>query len=493
MDSNPDPELTEPDDTSSPELPEGILNALDGTVNEAIPWIIENLLADGEQMLVFGAPKVGKSQFALQLAMCVALGEPFLNWSIAKKSGRVLYLNFEMGKRSFMLRIARHYSRLMELKRERECEEAGQEYVENTGLWHHSENHEPPEGELLEKINETIKDRLFFCGELKGLHGDHVPKPPDSATGNKQSNEKRDAEAAQELLVQHWQSIIEAVKPDLVIFDTLSKSHSVNESDNSEIQRVLGWIRKICSIPLPAADDANSGIRKNDARKDIAHIIVHHARKMPGEFSRKGSNYINLDSIRGGSAIRAEADLIFGIFAAQNKQTSTHNATNRTISIEARNLAPGEEYVNFGNFAFSHPTQRTPEDEEAMDDLLTKLIRDAFVLSKMRGLMIGTLQAMVWAGLEKSGKDREYTKNGLKSMLESLAGQNDSKFEIRVKKGVEEETAKFPHERKGGNKIFWIRDGAAWLDEEPLKGAIERHTPVPAAKGRSRKARAARD
>ena len=56
-------------------LPLGILNALDDSVYHPTPWIIEKLLAEGEQMLVFGAPKVGKSQFVLQIACCLAMGD----------------------------------------------------------------------------------------------------------------------------------------------------------------------------------------------------------------------------------------------------------------------------------------------------------------------------------------------------------------------------------------------------------------------------------
>ena len=482
MTSSSSPENSNEAIPQEPPLPDGILNALDDAVNESVPWVIDNLLSEGEQMLVFGAPKVGKSQFALQMAMCLAMGEPFLNWQVTKRR-RVLYLNFEMGKRIFMLRIARHFSRLLEQKNMRECAESGQEYVCDADPWHHLEDEVPPGGELREEVNGNIKDHLFFSSDFKSLHGDHVPGCADSPEKGKQPDPKSDAAAAQKLLVRHWQSVIEAIKPDLVIFDTLSKTHSINESDNSEIQQVLLRIRQICSIPLSANGESQSERHQPLARKYIAHVIVHHARKLPGE-SFKGGGGFNLDNIRGGSAIRAEADLICGIFSTSPKVTTTHEATNRVISIEARNLAPSEQRVNFEKFAFCHPRQRTPEKEESRNDEVIDFVRLAFVQSKMRGLAIATMEAKVSDGLIKSGREKEFTPRGLKDMLKSLANQTGSNFEIRVKRGAEEETAKFPHERDVGKILYWIKDGSAWLDQQPLKAAIDTHVPIAVRKGK---------
>lgn len=466
-------------------LPYGVQNTLDDTVNEKIPWIIEKLLAEGEQMLVFGAPKVGKSQFALQLSLCVALGEPFLDWSISGRR-RVLYLNFEMGKRTFMLRIARHYSRLMEERKKRGGLKMGKEYIASENPWHESGDDVPPGPELLKEINEAIKDYLFFCSDLKSLEGDHIPKTGDSTQKAKASNPKGEDEASKERLVRHWQSVMKEVEPDLVIIDTLSKTHSINESDNSEIQQVLLRIRQICSIPVTTEDENQSGLREGETRKDIAHIIVHHARKSPGEFSGKG-NYLTLDNIRGGSAIRAEADLIFGIFPSKKPANASHEKATRILTLEARNLPPDEKYVYFDTFAFALPQERSQENEEAKDEVLNRLIMDAFVQSKMRGLMIKTLQMKVRAGLINRGRSDKYSENALENRLKYLAQRPDSQFEIRVKAGVEKQTAEYPHERNQGKILFWIKDGSPWLDEEPLKAAIMAHQLNLAGKSGNRK------
>lgn len=468
-------------------LHQGILNSLDeDVVNSKVPWIIKDLLAEGEQMLIFGAPKVGKSQFALQLAMSVALGEPFLKWQNVKRS-RVLYLNFEMGNRTFMLRIARHFSLIKEEKSKRQSLEAGKESICEGTPWHQLEDEAQLEKDLLNEINETIEKQFYFCSEFKRLHGDHVSEPPDSGSNKEGSNAKSDAKAAQENLVRHWQSIIQEIEPELVIFDTLSKTHSINESDNSEIQEVLLQIRKICTIQEPASDSAQTKTPDGKVSKNIAHIIVHHARKASGD-AYGGKKRMDLDSIRGGSAIRAEADLICGIFSNNNKQTATHAATNRTISIEARNIAPDELNLNFDTFAFALPRSLTPEEEQAKDELLARLIKEAFVQRKMRGLKIETLLASVMDGIETAGLKEKFTKNSLKTRLESLAESSNSQFEVRVKAGNEKETVKYPYERKGGSVLYWIKDDSPWLREEPLKTAIEKHEHYPVRETKAKKA-----
>ena len=500
MSASPESEIAEQTEDPDPKpLPRGFLNALDDTVNEEIPWIIEKLLAEGEQMLVFGAPKVGKSQFALQLACCLAMGEPFLGWPISMQR-RVLYLNFEMGKHIFMLRIARHFSRLMEERKKRECEESGQEYLCEDELWHKLEDGVPLGVELRGEINEIIEDQLFFCSDLKSLHGDHVPKSAISPQKNKESNPKSEGESNQDSLVRYWQSVIKEVNPDLVIFDTLSKTHAINESDNSEIQQVLMRIRDICRIPAVTTTgsdggDATGGNR--DEGKHIAHIIVHHARKSSPDSKNKGQIWMDLDSIRGGSAIRAEADVICGIFFAKRK-TATHQETNRHLVVEARNFAPFDQPLNFEVFAFCHPRQRTPEEVEIernesnkLDEFILGLIRGAFVQSGMRGLKISTLEAKVRAGLKTFKQGDAFSERGLKKKLQMLAMQDTSEFETRKKKGLEKQTAEFPHERDTGPKLYWVKDGSPWLKEDSLKAAINKHVPYTVRKVRVPKAEGA--
>lgn len=68
-------------------------------------YIIDGLLEKGEQALLFGQPKVGKTFFAIQIAVAAATARPFLSWGISQPR-KVLYVNFEMGERVFAERVA---------------------------------------------------------------------------------------------------------------------------------------------------------------------------------------------------------------------------------------------------------------------------------------------------------------------------------------------------------------------------------------------------
>ena len=213
MSATPESEKAEQtEDSTSKPLPHGFLNALDDTVNKKIPWIIDKLLAEGEQMLVFGAPKVGKSQFGLQLAMSIALGEPFLNWPIANRR-RVLYLNFEMGKRFFMLRIARHFCyalearKLLAIKEGLEEMDLDPENRSEESKWLDTDLEVPPDDEMLKKVNDGIKGYLFFCGELRGLESEIIAGNYDPDEKNKTDRDKAKAKSMMALLDKHLSSI----------------------------------------------------------------------------------------------------------------------------------------------------------------------------------------------------------------------------------------------------------------------------------------------
>ena len=107
-------------------------------------------------------------------------------------------------------------------------------------------------------------------------------------------------------------------EPDFIVFDTLTKLHNEDERENNAIQNVLTELRDICEL-----DGA-----------PIAHMIVHHARKTSINLSEKGS-YLTAAEIRGGSAIRGEADVILGL--ANNAGGSGGGAKLQLI-MEARNV-----------------------------------------------------------------------------------------------------------------------------------------------------------
>lgn len=61
-------------------------------------WMIEGLIERGDQVVIAGAPKAGKSVLALQLALAVAQGGRFLGWS-APRARTALYINLEIKKK----------------------------------------------------------------------------------------------------------------------------------------------------------------------------------------------------------------------------------------------------------------------------------------------------------------------------------------------------------------------------------------------------------
>lgn len=108
--SNAEKVKTKPDDPSISWTPYVIVPGIDGigamlkAAKQPVNWILENLLEEGDQLLIGGAPKTGKSLCALQIALAVASGSAFLEWQ-AQKPRRVLYVNLEIKKRVMGVRI----------------------------------------------------------------------------------------------------------------------------------------------------------------------------------------------------------------------------------------------------------------------------------------------------------------------------------------------------------------------------------------------------
>lgn len=76
-------------------------STLSDLMKEDIPpmrWAAKGLLPEGICLLV-GAPKIGKSWFALQLGLAITSGKPIWEGRQPEKKGHVLYLALEDGKR----------------------------------------------------------------------------------------------------------------------------------------------------------------------------------------------------------------------------------------------------------------------------------------------------------------------------------------------------------------------------------------------------------
>jgi hypothetical protein len=62
-------------------------------VGKETKWVIHRLLAEADSSILTAMPGVGKSWFAQQAAVCVAMGKPFLGREV--KAGLVIYFAFE--------------------------------------------------------------------------------------------------------------------------------------------------------------------------------------------------------------------------------------------------------------------------------------------------------------------------------------------------------------------------------------------------------------
>lgn len=254
------PDLSKPKDVEFK-----IVTSLSTGLLQPPDYLVENLIEKGDQVLLYGQPKVGKTFLAIQLACALATGKPFLKWEVKEKR-KVLYVNFEMGERVFAERISK--------------------FLEQPGK-------KLEEADLVRHFDDQIAGALVF-----------TVSPRRIDLSDQQQELKK-------LIAEH--------SPDFIIFDTLSKLHSADERENNAIQGVLSEVREVCQNKEGAA---------------IAHLIVHHARKSAINITDSSYN-ITAAEIRGGSAIRGEADVILGL--ASNAGGKGGGAKMKLI-MEARNV-----------------------------------------------------------------------------------------------------------------------------------------------------------
>lgn len=145
-------------------------------------WIIEGLLEAGDQMLIAGAPKTGKSRMAIQLGVAAATGGQFLGYQAAGQQ-RVLYFNLELREDRF-----------------------GDRLLNTLG----------DEQKAL-----AIEDRFFAVNDFRTV-------------------DVMNMDTYQEL-----RSIVDEAKPDLVIWDVLARMHTVEEKDAGDMKAVMMAIRAI--------------------------------------------------------------------------------------------------------------------------------------------------------------------------------------------------------------------------------------------------------
>jgi hypothetical protein len=287
------------------------IKLLEGIQQDASPWIVENLIREGDQVVLSGPPKSGKTILALQLALDVALGNPYFlipeRYKIPEKK-RVLFLSLEMRQRAISRRVEKQW-------------QATDEY---------------PDLEFLFKVRVRGSDsHLMF---RTGTADDEL-QITDTATA--------------------LHRLIKRANPKLIILDSLIQIHALDENSNMKMGMLMRRIRKMFSLVSPSTEEEYENDlpdevekipileeilpRKSEKEKKyrtigynyfrrtpIAHILLHHTRKAA---EGMGKNFASPDAIRGASSIHSEADLALTLANAGVNRVSL-NKSSRDLSGE---------------------------------------------------------------------------------------------------------------------------------------------------------------
>lgn len=145
-------------------------------------YIFEGLIEKGDQWIISGAPKSGKSRLALQLAISASEGQAFLGYECPEKQ-KVLYIDLELSPRVSSTRILSFY-----------------DYDSNALL---------------------KNEYLFVCSDYKQID---VNSTSDCA---------------------EIQKLISLIHPDLIIWDVLARMHAADENSNIAMLQVMQNIRRL--------------------------------------------------------------------------------------------------------------------------------------------------------------------------------------------------------------------------------------------------------
>jgi len=161
-------------------------------------WIFDGLIEAGDQVLIAGAPKAGKSLLASQIALAAASGGKFLRWRAARKM-RLAYVNLELRGKRFADRILRQSGTTAdEVRRTR-------------------------------RVPRTLAEINAF-GRLLPIHEYRTLDV---------LNPGADVDALRATLSEYG--------PDLVVFDVLARMHSGDEQVASDMKRVMHFLRDLAA------------------------------------------------------------------------------------------------------------------------------------------------------------------------------------------------------------------------------------------------------
>lgn len=223
---------------------------------EPIPWLFEDFIVDQDQVMIAGTAKAGKSWMALDLAIAAATGGKFLRWQATRRL-KTLYVNLEVGKQMWGRRVVKQL------------------------------------GGAQAAYHLAMEEIPFFV-----------------------KSDMRTLDVMDDVFRRDFAAYVKRKGFEFVVFDVLSRCHSMDENLNGEMKQVLLNLR----LMAPGC----------------ASVVVHHARKPP-----PGQEHVNLgpSSVRGASSIIGEVDLamILSVRAGQGARYS--------LTFAARNIEEPEEML----------------------------------------------------------------------------------------------------------------------------------------------------
>ena len=363
--------------------------------SETAEWIITNLVKPGDQILISGAPKSGKSLIASEIALGLALpfrrGEARYLFGAAKNdhfpglaitapkdpnrfleagdAWRVLVFALEMKESEVGDRLRNQL-----LHFEITPPDSGEPFLTNLQLHHIFGIGENRDGELKKDL-EIIKE-----------------------AANKTGQSKVDAECSDADAIQR---IVKAVRPDVVIFDTLIQLHQTDENDNILMKAVMRRIRSMTEF-----DDPKSGKRIKPAQ-----VVLHHQRKE----GQNGRSALTADSMRGAGAVHAAADVVLSIRPAyRDAEILEINVSSRSSSVPDFHIKREKDLTH----KYLPPA---PEDAEKKTDKNNRIMRQAILG------VIADGESLLWADLEERALSKAKKEMGapfaptfFKSRLNSL-------------------------------------------------------------------------
>lgn len=280
------------------------------TVNELLSfkqsdgdWIVENLIRRGDQVLLAGPPKSGKSLVAAQLAILVAAGGAVGKTNkIAGGAAHYLFANHD--PKQFMERFKGMEKSFVRVTAKKKVLYVSLE-MKTGGVGKRVRCQLEAMGFIKKAATEAdAMENLRYLFDLPAVPnatsgGDRRRSVdlvlPGAKSGVTIGPNAADVVALRSAIFQQSKDGEKEFIPDLVVLDTLIQVHSVNENANPEMRAVMQAIKAACT---PEKSD------RNPNPQPVAHVVLHHARKERFKNTKAGAQ-----GMRGAGAIHSEADV----------------------------------------------------------------------------------------------------------------------------------------------------------------------------------------